>query len=111
MIRYAIALALTLAIEVPIYAGVLWWLGRVRTGRGTRVGVLVNLVSHPLAFLVARPLLRRAMDDTAALTVVEVAVMLGEAWGVWRLTREAPAALVGAALANTASLALGLALL
>jgi hypothetical protein len=111
VIRYAIALGLTLAIEVPVYAAVLSRLGHVRIGRGAQVGVLVNLVSHPLAFLVARPLLRRVMDDTAALAVVEVAVMLGEAWGVWRITRGAPAALVGAALANTASLALGLALL
>ncbi len=111
MTRYAIALALTLAIEVPLYTAVLWRMGAVPVQRSVFVGIVVNLVSHPLAFVVVHPLLRRATGDAASLAIVEVAVMLGEAWGAWGLTRQAPAALVAAAAANTVSLTIGVLLL
>jgi hypothetical protein len=44
---YAAALALTLAVEVPLY-----WAGLGRTRRAAAAGVVANLVSHPLIFIV-----------------------------------------------------------
>lgn len=107
MTRYAIALALTLAIEVPVYTWLLWRVGAVAQRRGAFVAAVVNLVSHPLAFLVAHPALRHATGETASLVVVELAVMAGEAWAAARLTRRVPAALIAAAAANAASLTIG----
>ena len=107
MTRSAVALALTLAIEVPIYIGLLWRVGNVRVRRGAFVALVVNLVSHPLAFVVVHPMLRHATGVTASLVVVELAVMAGEAWAAARLTRQPPAALVAAAAANAASLTIG----
>ncbi len=114
MTAYAVALALTLLIEVPIYGAGLTRLGALPFRRAITIGVLVNLVSHPLAFLGVFPLLRHPLGDVAALIVVELAVMLGEAWGVWWLGGRARAiastAMITAAMANTVSLALGLAM-
>ena len=111
MSGYALALALTLAIEVPLQAAVLRRLDNVAWRRAVGAAVLVNLVSHPLAFLVAYPLLRDPLGDTTTLLLVEVALMFGEAWGLWRLTRQPEAALIAAAVANSVSLTVGALLL
>lgn len=114
MTAYAVALALTLLIEVPIYGAGLTRLGALPFRRAITIGVVVNLVSHPLAFLGVFPQLRHPLGDAAALIVVELAVMLGEAWGVWWLAGRgraiASTGMITAAMANTVSLALGLAL-
>ena len=104
---YLQALTLTLAIEVPIYAVVLRAAGEGWL-RAARLGMAANLLSHPLAFLVVYPLLHRVLASPATLTVVEVAVMTGEAALVWARTRR-PEALIAAALANLSSLAIGVA--
>ena len=109
MIVYLGALALTLAIETPVYA---WGLA-TRSGtpwrRAGMTGVRVNLVSHPIAFLAAFPLLREVIGSPAALVVVEVGVVYMEAALVGRRQDAAPAvALAVSAVANVASLALGL---
>lgn len=111
MTAYATALVLTLAVEVPLYVVGLTCLTGLARWRGARVGLVVNAVSHPLAFVVAWPLLRAPLGRAAALALIEVAVMLGEAWGVRRLAGDTAAALITAAVANLASLAIGLALL
>lgn len=111
MTAYATALILTLAVEVPLYIGGLTHFAGLPHRRAARVGLVVNAVSHPLAFLVAWPLLRAPCGRTAALAVIEVAVMVGEAWGARRLAGDTAAALITAAAANSASLAIGLALL
>lgn len=111
MTAYAAALMLTLAVEVPLYVIGLTRLTSFARWRAARVGLVVNAVSHPLAFLIAWPLLRAPLGRAAALAVIEVAVMLGEAWGVRRLAGDTAAALITAAVANSASMAIGLALL
>jgi len=108
---YATALILTVAVEVPIYVVGLTRLTSLARWRAARVGLVVNAMSHPLAFVVAWPLLRAPLGRTAALALIEVAVMLGEAWGVRRLAGDTAVALIMAAVANLASLAIGLVLL
>ena len=107
MTGYALALLLTLAIEVPVQSAVLHHLGEISWRRAWRAAAIVNLVSHPLAFLVAVPLLRHPLGETAAILLVEVGVMVGEAWGLSRLTHRTDAALIAAALANSLSLTVG----
>ena len=111
MTAYATALILTVAVEVPLYAVGLSRLATLARWRAARIGLAVNAVSHPLAFLVAWPLLRAPLGRAAALVLIEVAVMVGEAWAVRRLAGDTAAALITAAVANSASLTIGLALL
>lgn len=104
---YLAALVLTLVIEVPV-ASV--WLRRLGTslGRALLSAVAVNMVSHPLAFLVVWPLLDRVLPAAVVLAAVELAVIAGEAVGYRRLTRvDSGSAVQIAALANVASLAFG----
>lgn len=115
-LSYPTALAGTLAVEVGLYASLLPRLVPAGTsltaGRAAVVGVLVNVVSHPLLWFVLQP----ALDRTGATTVVvvlvaESAVWLLEAGLVRALTPVRwPPALAVAALANLVSLAVGLAL-
>lgn len=107
MSGYTLALVLTLAIEVPVQAGILHRLGAVPWRRACGSATVVNVVSHPLAFLVAYPVLHGPLGDTATILLVEVGVMLGEAAGLWRLTRRPEAALIAAAVANSVSLTVG----
>ena len=110
MSGYAGALGLTLAIEVPVYVVAL----RLSTPCTWRAGIVlalaVNLVSHPLAFLVVEPALRRCLGTDAALVITEVAVVLGEA-AMMHVRRVPPrAALLTSACANITSLVMGVAL-
>lgn len=101
---YLAALAVTLVIEVPVYV-----LGL----RGLRVwqAVVVNVVSHPVAWFVLWPVLRGVLGDGAAFVGVELAVCAGEWWalGRWCADRGRLAAVV--LLSNAASLATGALLL
>jgi hypothetical protein len=85
-VEYLVALLLTLAIEVPIVVALLTRDGRPRL-TALPVAVLVNLISHPVAFLVVEPVIDGSLGDTLALVVVELAVMAGEAFGLARLGR------------------------
>ncbi len=114
---YPLALVLTLAIEVPIYWLVLRHLapplGAAPTPsrRALLVAVGVNLTSHPVAMLGLLPLLRGPFSNVAALTAVEVAVLLYEAVVVGRVVRDSFLGAVASAAANLTSLSIGLALL
>lgn len=109
---YIVALALTLAVEVPVYALGLAAVGATRWPRGSATGLRVNLVSHPLAFLVAFPVLSPALGALRALVAVEIGVVYLEAALVWRGGRAgAMGALAASCVANVASLAIGLAIL
>jgi hypothetical protein len=107
---YAAALALTLAIEVPLYVACLaLWASRPWSS-AVGIGVAVNVVTHPMAFLMAYPVLDGALGVTVALAVTELAVTLAEAcmlrcWGV-----EPVKALWTSGLANVTSLVVGSAL-
>ncbi len=109
---YLVALGLTLAVETPVYALGLSAGGDVSLRRAGRTGLRVNLVSHPLAFLVVFPLLAPIVGSLAALVVVEVGVVYLEAALVWRGRGSGGAAAIAVScVANVASLLIGLALL
>ncbi len=48
LLRYLVAFALTLAVEVPLYTLWLWSALSVPAGRAAGLAVLVNVVTHPL---------------------------------------------------------------
>lgn len=107
------ALALTLAIEVPVWvvlghlaAGVSW-------ARAIVVGVAVNVVSHPLLWFVLLPALEAATRSTlVALALGELVVWGLEAGMAWFATRRAPVVwLAVSASANLVSLGAGTLLL
>ena len=110
---YLQALALTLAIELPVYVAALGLLApalgwpALSLTRALALGVLVNLVSHPLAFLVVFPLLPQLTGGTAALVVVEIGVLVLEAMIITRWLRDGTVALVASSLANVTSLTFG----
>jgi hypothetical protein len=113
---YLPALALTLALESPIYWLVLHAfaprLGAPSvSGRDALVtALLVNAATHPVAMLVALPLLRGLLGAAVALTLIEVAVVVVE-WTIVRHRHGDPfVAAVAAGSANVASLAIGFAL-
>jgi hypothetical protein len=105
---YVVSLAITLFVEVPVYMAFLVALLRVRARPAARCAIVVNLVSHPLGFLVIDPLLRMFMGALPALLIVEA-----WAWGVetllvwvW-LRRSLPTIAAIAFVANAASFAVG----
>ncbi|RKT17929.1 hypothetical protein BX285_2336 [Streptomyces sp. 1114.5] len=52
---YALALALTLLVEVPVYTAALVRAGGLRPARAAGAAVLVNLATHPLLWWSLRP--------------------------------------------------------
>jgi hypothetical protein len=109
---YVVALGLTIAIESPIYGLLLHVIERTPIRRGIVAGVVVNLVSHPIAFLALFPVLAPLLGGLSALVVVEIVAVSIEASLLWLRGRRDPfALLVISYLANAASLSLGLLLL
>ena len=110
---YPLALLLTLGIEVPVYVATLGPLARALGGRvlpwsqALVLGVTVNLVSHPAAFLVVFPLVRQLTGRTAALVLVEIGVLVLEAVIIRRRLPNGVVALSASSLANLASLTIG----
>jgi hypothetical protein len=104
-VPYALALALTLVVEVPVYAGVLAVARLAPWHRAAVAAVVVNLVTHPLVWwlLTAYPGLFVPAEVGAWL--VETALLV--AW----LRRDAPLLALTALTANLASILAGLALL
>ena len=51
MLRYVIAFALTVAVEVPVYVVALHAGGGLPWQRGLRYAVVVNVITHPLLWL------------------------------------------------------------
>jgi hypothetical protein len=108
--RELLALALTLLIEVPIYSAMLPAVVGASRRRAFLAAVVVNAISHPLAFVVIGRALDGPLGTVSALVVVEIFVAwLGEAMLLWCSYRRALAELVGIAfVANAASFAIGL---
>lgn len=80
--------------------------------RGALAGLAVNLVSHPLGFLVIGPALQGPLGDASALALVELWAWGSETTLLWLMTRRRwgrEAALISLA-ANGASFAVGVAL-
>jgi hypothetical protein len=111
-VSYWLALTATLALEVPAYGVILRRGAGVALPRSLAAGALVNLASHPIAFLLLMPRLVPALGWVPALAVVETAVWVGEAALLWLWLRRDPDLLgLAALLANVVSLAVGLALI
>lgn len=107
--NYAAALGLTLLIETPTYAVVLRRELSIDTRRGAAAGAAVNLISHPLAFLVLMPALAKPLGFVPALVVIEAGVWLFESALLWSwLRRDIDLVSLAALLANTFSLVAGL---
>jgi len=107
LLRYLAALALTLAVEVPLYVAALVWTWRIPMRRAVLLGVAVNLATHPalwwgLHFLRGVPAL---LGAELAVCVVEWLLLY------WRLRRDPALLAVVAFGANAASLAAGLLLI
>lgn len=106
---YLAALGLTLIIEVPVYSTALAHLLAVPRLPAIAAGVLLNLVSHPLAFLVLAPLLDPPLGHLSELAVIEPLVCLLEAAMLYAWLRRESMLLLGISfVANGASLAAGL---
>lgn len=109
LLAYVVALYLTIVIEAPIYAFLIRTTQGVAWRRGLLAGTLVNLVSHPVVFLVVFPFLQPIAGALAALALVEAIAVLVEACLLWTSSRDKPLALLGMSyVANGASLSFGL---
>jgi len=106
---YLASLGLTLLIETPVYtAGVARLLG-ARVLPSAVAGVTVNLVTHPLSFLLILPALQPRIGYWPALAIVELAVWPAEALLLLAWLRRDLATLLGLSfVANGLSLGIGL---
>lgn len=102
---YGLALALTIAVELPLYVAALLALRLAGPVRALLLGVGVNLLTHPVLWLVLLD-----TDSRVRVLVAEVVVCVVEA-AVIRVVvgRGAPLTLLVAVGANAASFAVGLA--
>jgi hypothetical protein len=101
---YGVALALTLAVEVPLYVAGLLALRLAGLARALLVAVAVNLLTHPVLWLV----LADGASPTRVL-VAEGCVCVVEALVIRAVVgRGAPLAFLLAVGANAASFAVGL---
>lgn len=106
---YLAALGLTLLLEVPVYAVALRRALGYSTEASAVTGTVINLVSHPVAFLVVMPHIVRPLGFWPALTAVEAGVWILESSLLWLWARRDLDLLAAAALAaNALSLAVGL---
>ena len=109
---YFSSLGLTLLIEVPIYCAALASMFRVRLRSAALAGVGLNLVSHPVGFLVIGPAVRSSLGFTSAIVLIETMAVVTE-WGLllaW-LRREPMSLLLISVFANGTSFLAGVALL
>jgi hypothetical protein len=106
---YLLALGLTLLVEVPVYAAGLVLLCEVRPLPGVAAGITVNLISHPLSFLVALPALQPRIGYWPAVALIEVLVWPFEALLLCVWLRHDLGVLLGLSfVANGLSLGIGL---
>jgi hypothetical protein len=107
--EYLVALALTLAVEVPAYVVVARLLTPVSSRRAVISAIAVNLLTHPVGYAASS-----VLTSTAGLLGAEVAVTgveaLALAWA-WRCPARSAAVWAAAVLANSLSTAAGLVLL
>ena len=106
---YLWSLGLTLLIEVPVYTVGLAGLCGVRLAPGVAAGATVNLITHPIGFLLALPALQTHTGYWPALALVEVLVWPAEALMLFAWLRRDRGALLGLSfVANGLSLGIGL---
>jgi hypothetical protein len=108
LLRYLVALGLTLAVEVPLVVFALRYGCRVPAGRAARLATAVNLATHPVLWWSlalgpagpAYPLVLTGAESAAC--AVEWALLR------WRVGHDGPFLAVVAVGANAASVAAGL---
>jgi hypothetical protein len=106
---YLWSLGLTLLIEVPVYAAGLAGLCGVRLVPGAAAGTVVNLITHPIGFLVVLPALQPHTGYWTALALLEVLVWPAEALMLFAWLRRDLRVLLGLSfVANGLSLGIGL---
>jgi hypothetical protein len=111
VVDYLIAFGLTLAIEVPFYVAALAVGRMLSVGRATTAGLMVNALSHPIAFVIVVPLVWRAIGWTAAVVLIEIAIVFFEAWLLIRYWQVVERWAISTSLvANLVSLSIGFAL-
>lgn len=105
---YVLALAVTVLVEAPLYAAALPRLASVAPATAARLAVLVNVVSHAMAWLVLWPAFRSVLGPVPAFVAVEAIVCVAE-WRAWRGWRrfDGPGLAALVLIANAASLAGG----
>jgi hypothetical protein len=104
-VPYPLALAITLAVEVPVYLVVFRFAGLLAGWCGVVAAVGINLCTHPLVWLVLS-----AHAGLWWFTIVEAGVCLVEALLLWALVhRDGVLLLLTVLVANTASILAGLA--
>lgn len=106
---YVEALALTLAVETPIYCLLLTHFAGVRLREALVAAIVVNLVSHLLFTFVLVPAVGQYVSSVGAVLVGEVVVCALEAGllFVW-LRRDLLVVIAASLIANGCSLAAGL---
>ena len=109
---YLAAFGLTQVVEAPVYVGLLVCLLGVPWRRALGASLGVNLVSHPLLFLVFVPVTDAVMHPTAGIIAAEALVWWAETamLATW-LRRDYAALAATSLLANATSFAAGLFLL
>lgn len=107
-IAYAIALLLTLAIEIPIVAvGLARWY-RVPAALGVPIAGVASLLTHPVVWFVLPGLLTPTIGGPGSLLVAEGFAWLVETAIFWLATRRDPVGLLLLSLvANVASFTVG----
>lgn len=105
---YAAAFGATVILEVPLLVVLARWLLPEAPWRGVLVtGLLMNAVSHPLAFWVLYPLLHAVLGSTPALAIVEGVVVLAESVIIARRHGNLASAAVLAGAVNLFSFCVG----
>jgi hypothetical protein len=105
---YLSALALTLLVEVPIYAVLLPETLECSRRKAIIAAGAVNLATHPAAFLLFVPAARHALGWVGAVTLAEVLVWASETLALWLwLRRQIVLLAVATLIANGLSLAIG----
>jgi hypothetical protein len=89
-VTYSVALMVTVALEAPLYSLMLRQLCSIPPRVGFIRGTMVNLVSHPLGFLLVAPLLLPLLGFPVALLAVEVVVVVVEALILWTRHQREP---------------------
>ena len=108
ILAYAVALLLTLAIEVPIVAGGLSRWYRVPARRGVPIVAGASLLTHPVVWFVLPSVTVPTLGSLGYLLVAEGFAWLVEAAMFWLGTRRDPVGLLLLSLvANLASFSAG----
>jgi hypothetical protein len=106
---YLLSLGLTLLLEVPVYTAGLAVLCGVRPFAGGAAGIGVNLVSHPISFLLLLPVLQPHIGYWPAVALIEVLVWPAEALMLYAWLRRNLGVLIALSfVANGLSLSIGL---